>query len=66
MGMVDEDYVEVFSDQPWVAAEGSALLQRGDVVCVFSDGIGDNLMNDTFIKVLTDACESSAVFIREQ
>ena len=31
------------SDEPWMAQEGSATLQRGDVVVVMSDGIGDNL-----------------------
>lgn len=30
--------------QPWMGQEGEALLQRGDVVVVCSDGIADNLI----------------------
>eukprot|EP00461_Guttulinopsis_vulgaris_P000962 UN00962 len=35
------------SDQPWMSqGMDGVTLQRGDVVCAFSDGVGDNLSRD--------------------
>jgi hypothetical protein len=53
-------------DQPWLANEGTALLQRGDVVCVFSDGVGDNLMLENFCMVLSEAHQSVAAFVNDK
>lgn len=40
------------SDEPWMAQEGTAQLQRGDVVVVMSDGIGDNLGDAPLVRSL--------------
>ncbi len=41
------------SDEPWMAQEGSAVLQRGDVVVTMSDGIGDNLTSENLVIPLS-------------
>uniref|UniRef100_A0A146KWS9 Uncharacterized protein n=1 Tax=Lygus hesperus TaxID=30085 RepID=A0A146KWS9_LYGHE len=38
-----QDFSNDGTDLPWMAQEGQTQLRRGDVVAVFSDGIGDNL-----------------------
>ncbi len=37
--------IDSFSDgaQPWMASEGSAALQRGDIIVLMTDGVSENL-----------------------
>ncbi len=51
-------------DVPWMAQGADAVtLRRGDVVCVFSDGIGDNLRNTIYTHTISEAWEAIVGYV---
>jgi hypothetical protein len=63
-GAVDRSTDFFAGDQPWLAqAVDDVTLRRGDVVCTFSDGIGDNLQNESYIATAAQVRETVDAYV---